>query len=113
KEILHKMYKPKPNGISGNVDYGQMSAWYILSSLGFYPVNPASGIFDIGRPAFKYAKINFGEKLFEIKTSNFSDKNIYVKSIHLNGKPVSDYKLSYTDIVKGGVLLFEMTSIPN
>jgi putative alpha-1,2-mannosidase len=90
-----------------------MSAWYILSSLGFYPVNPASGIFNIGRPAFEYAKIRLGEKSFEIKTSNFSNENIYVKSVYLNGKPVTDYKLSYSDIVKGGELLFEMTSNPN
>jgi len=111
-QTLTTLYIAQPDGICGNIDYGQMSAWYILSSLGFYPVNPTSGIFNIGRPAFEYAKIRLGEKSFEIKTSNFANENIYVKSVYLNGKPVTDYKLSYSDIVKGGELLFEMTSDP-
>lgn len=113
RRVLKEMYKNTPDGLCGNDDYGQMSAWYILSSLGFYPVNPASGVFDIGRPAFEYVKIRLGEKSFEIKTTNFSNENIYVKAVYLNGQPVTDYKLSYNDIVKGGELVFEMTSNPN
>lgn len=110
RRVLKEMYKNTPDGLCGNDDYGQMSAWYILSSLGFYPVNPASGVFDIGRPAYEYAKIRLGENAFEIKTTNFSNENIYVKSVYLNGQPVTDYQLYYRDIVKGGELLFEMTS---
>ncbi len=108
-KIMAEMYSNQPDGYSGNEDCGQMSAWYILTTLGFYPVNPALGVFDIGRPFVKEAKINLENgKTFIIIANNLSDKNILVKKITLNGKEIKDYKLNFKNIVDGGELVFEM-----
>jgi predicted alpha-1,2-mannosidase len=112
REVLTTMYKPVPAGISGNVDYGQMSAWYVLSSLGFYPVNPASGSFDIGIPSFGNITISPGDREFKIRAENFSSENKYIKSIKLNGRPITNYQIRYEDIMKGGNLIFSMTDQP-
>jgi predicted alpha-1,2-mannosidase len=108
-KIRTEMYSNQPDGYAGNEDCGQMSAWYILTTLGFYPVNPANGVFDIGRPFVKEANINLENgKTFTIKASNLSDKNTFVKKVSLNGKVIKNYKLNYADIMAGGELVFEM-----
>lgn len=112
-QILTKLYQNAPDGISGNEDCGQMSAWYIFSSMGFYPVTPASNEYIIGTPLFNKTTINLeNNKTFTIKAHDISDKNIYIKSVKLNG---NDYPYSYikhADIVNGGSLEFFMTGQP-
>jgi predicted alpha-1,2-mannosidase len=112
-QILNTMYDTTPNGYSGNNDFGQMSGWFILSSLGFYPVNPVSGMFDIGRPSYEEASIQVGENTFTIKAENYGKDNMYVQSVKLNRQPLTDYKISYEEIMKGGELIFEMSATPN
>lgn len=108
-KIMNTMYNNTPDGITGNEDCGQMSAWYIFTALGFYPVNPASGEFQIGRPFVEKAEIMLENgKTFSIITSNFKKENPYVKTVKLNGKRILNNKILYADIVKGGLLEFEM-----
>ena len=111
-QVLQSQYQNKPDGLSGNDDCGQMSAWYIFSSLGFYPVNPASGLFDIGVPAFKSATIIVGKKKFVIKAPNLSSVNKYITSMTLNGKKLNNYQFCYADLIKGGTLMFNMGNRP-
>nr|MBP7501065.1 glycoside hydrolase family 92 protein [Chryseobacterium sp.] len=102
-------YKAKPDGLGGNDDCGQMSAWYIFSSLGFYPVSPGSDDYWIGSPSIINAKLNLENgKTFEIEAKNQSEKNVYIERIELNGKPFEGYKLKHEDIMKGGKLVFFM-----
>lgn len=108
--ILKEQYQATPDGLSGNDDCGQMSAWYIFSSLGFYPVNPANGKFDIGVPSFKSASIIIHGKLLKIIAPELSSNNRYVKSVKLNGKIVKDWQVAYNDLIKGGILEFTMTN---
>ncbi|TAH04455.1 MAG: glycoside hydrolase family 92 protein [Sphingobacteriales bacterium] len=107
-KILKEKYQNKPDGLCGNDDCGQMSAWYIFSALGFYPVNPASGVFDIGVPSFKKAAIKVGNKTFTIEAPNLTVDNKYIQKILLNGKPVKNYQITYQNIMQGGVLKFDM-----
>ncbi|MBL4905736.1 MAG: GH92 family glycosyl hydrolase, partial [Flavobacteriaceae bacterium] len=112
-QILTTLYTNAPDGISGNEDCGQMSAWYVLSSLGFYPVTPASNEYIIGTPLFDRATINLENgKLFTIVAKQLSDKNIYIKSVKLNGKNYPFSYINHQDIVSGGSLVFEMTNQP-
>jgi predicted alpha-1,2-mannosidase len=107
--ILKRMYKPTPDGLGGNDDTGQMSAWYIFTTLGFYPVAPASDQYAIGSPAISNAKINLENgRTFTINVIHQSDKNVYVQKILLNGKPHPSLFLTYSDIVNGGEILFYM-----
>lgn len=109
--ICEMMYKPKPDGLGGNDDCGQMSAWYIFSALGFYPVAPASDFYSTGSPLVKSAVLNFENgKSLRISAKNQSPKNVYVKRILLNGKPVLNNQLKHSDLMEGGELVFEMTS---
>lgn len=111
RNILNKMYKPSSDGLGGNDDCGQMSAWYIFSALGFYTVAPGSTEYSIGSPLVKSASIQLPNgKTFRIETKNQSDKNVYVKKITLNGKVVDGYILKHEDIVSGGELVFFMSS---
>lgn len=111
RDILNKMYKPQVDGLGGNDDCGQMSAWYIFSSLGFYPVAPGCTDYSIGSPLVKNATIHLENgKTFTIKVKNQSDKNVYVKKIELNGKPLEGFILKHEDIVRGGKLVFDMSS---
>jgi predicted alpha-1,2-mannosidase len=88
RRILDEFYKPAPDGLIGNEDCGQMSAWYILSASGFYPVAPGTGIYDIGTPIFKEIKYHLENgKTFTIRAANVSAQKIYVKSVTLNGNP--------------------------
>lgn len=114
RTINNTLYTDKPDGLSGNEDCGQMSAWYIFSSIGFYPVNPTNGLYVFGSPLFDEVKINLPqEKQFIIKAENNSDLNIYIQSVKLNGENYNYSYITHKDIMKGGELVFEMGSIPN
>ena len=111
--ILPKMYKPVPDGLGGNDDCGQMSAWYIFSVLGFYPVAPGSDEYAIGSPLVKSATLNLENgKTFRISTQNQGDKNVYVQKISLNGETLNNHTLKHADIMHGGTLLFYMGNKP-
>lgn len=112
REVLSTMYSTAPDGLSGNEDEGQMSAWYILSSLGFYQVEPASTRFWFGSPVFDSARIKTAGGIFTIKTLNNSKKNIYIKSVSLNGEKYEKNYIDFKDIEKGGELVFEMGGKP-
>jgi predicted alpha-1,2-mannosidase len=113
RQILDSMYRPLPGGLGGNDDCGQMSAWYLFSSLGFYPVAPGSEFYVLGSPLVKSATLFLpnGNQL-RIVAKNQSRKNCYVKSIRLNGKAFSDIKISHQLLQQGGLLEFEMSSRP-
>lgn len=110
REVLKTMYHNDFDGLSGNEDVGQMSAWYILSSLGIYQVEPAGGRYMFGSPLFDKAVVNVGTgKTFTIIAHNNSAKNVYVQQIKLNGRPYKKLYIDYKDIVSGGTLEFFMT----
>lgn len=113
-KILTTLYNDTPNGLCGNEDCGQMSAWYIFSSLGFYPFNPADQNYVIGTPLFNEAVINLENgKTFTIKTINLSDKNIYIQSATLNGKELTKSFITHNEIIDGGTIEFVMNDEPN
>ena len=109
REVMNTQYRDTPDGLSGNEDMGQMSAWYILSALGLYEVEPASGRYWFGSPILDRAELTVEGGTFTIATINNSEENIYVKSIKLNGKPYTLPYITHADIVKGGTLTFEMS----
>ncbi|MEH6537108.1 MAG: GH92 family glycosyl hydrolase [Psychroserpens sp.] len=112
-QILTELYTNEPDGISGNEDCGQMSAWYVFSSMGFYPVTPGSNDYIIGTPLFDKATINLENgKQFTILAQNLSDKNIYVEYAYLNGKTLDKTFIAHEDIISGGILEFRMTDNP-
>ena len=112
-EIMHELYKNSPDGLCGNEDCGQMSAWYVMSAMGIYPVNPVSGEYQIGTPMFPEMKIRFAEnKVFKILAKNVSRENCYVKSVKLNGVALEKPFINHKDIMKGGVIEFTMTDKP-
>ncbi|NTW24680.1 MAG: glycoside hydrolase family 92 protein [Lentimicrobium sp.] len=112
-KVMKEQYSAEPSGYSGNEDCGQMSAWYIFSSMGFYPVNPANGIYSFGSPQLKNAVIKLGnDKSFEIITHNSSVENIYIQKIILNGLPYNKTYILHKDIVKGGKIEFFMDKKP-
>ncbi len=107
--ILKQMYHPTPSGLSGNDDCGQMSAWYILSAMGFYPVAPGSVKYSLGSPAIDEATLHLENgKTFTIKAKNQSDKNVYIQKIMINGKEITDHFLNHEDIMNGGEMVFYM-----
>ncbi|ALJ00009.1 GH92 family glycosyl hydrolase [Rufibacter tibetensis] len=111
--ILKKQYQAAPDGLGGNDDCGQMSAWYLFSSLGFYPVAPGSEQYSLGSPAVKDATIQLENgKTFQIEAKNQSEKNVYVQKVELNGKTLNQPILNHSDLVKGGKLTFYMSSKP-
>jgi putative alpha-1,2-mannosidase len=105
---MTEFYTDQPDGLCGNEDCGQMSAWYVFSAIGFYPVNPAAGVYVFGKPMVDEAEIRVKDKIFKVVAHNLSDKNMYVKSIKLNGKDYNQYSISHEDITKGGTLEFFM-----
>ena len=122
REIMNKMYgtgvsSDTPAGIPGlcgNDDCGQMSAWYVFSAMGFYPVCPASGQYILGAPYLPYMKVRMGSgNYLEIKAPKVSDKNRYIRSVRLNGQPLTRAYLTYEELQAGGVLEFDMASKPN
>jgi len=110
REVLTTMYNDGVEGLCGNEDVGQMSAWYILSAMGFYQVEPAGGKYYFGSPLINKATIKVPKGTFTIVAHNNSAKNIYIKSIKLNGKPYKKNYIDYSDIMNGGKLEFYMTN---
>lgn len=114
RKMLNEMYLDQPDGLSGNEDVGQMSAWYILSSVGLYQVDPVGGRFVIGSPLFDKATVNVGGgKTFSVVAKNNSDKNIYVQSARLNGKTLKNSYIDFNDIRHGGTLELVMGPKPS
>lgn len=114
RKMLNEMYLDQPDGLSGNEDVGQMSAWYILSSVGLYQVDPVGGRFVIGSPLFYKATVNVGGgKTFTVVAKNNSDKNIYVQSARLNGKTLKNSYVDFNDIRHGGTLELVMGPKPS
>jgi predicted alpha-1,2-mannosidase len=114
RKIMNTMYTDQPDGLCGNEDCGQMSAWYVLSSMGFYPVNPANGAYVFGSPLFNETQISLPEnKTFTIIAENNSDLNIYIQSVDLNGEPYKKTFITHDAIMNGGTLTFQMGSEPN
>jgi predicted alpha-1,2-mannosidase len=107
--LRNTMYAPLPDGVVNNEDCGQMSAWYIFSSLGFYPVCPGKPVYDLGTPLFPKVSLHLENgKTFTIIAHNVSDKNIYVRKMKLNGVELNGWQLKHSDIMQGGVLEFFM-----
>ena len=113
REIMKTMYRDAPNGLCGNEDCGQMSAWYVLSAMGFYSVTPGKNFYVIGSPLFDKVTIHLenGRK-FKIIARNVSDKNIYIQHAVLNGKPYTKTFIKHSDIIRGGKLVFDMGAQP-
>ena len=112
--INNKLYTDQPDGLSGNEDCGQMSAWYMFSSIGFYPVNPSNGAYVFGSPLFDEVSINLPDnKLFKIVAEKNSEKNMYIQSVLLNGKKYSYSYITHDQIMGGGELRFIMGPNPN
>jgi predicted alpha-1,2-mannosidase len=113
RHILNMQYKPTADGLGGNDDCGQMSAWYMFSSLGFYPVAPGSDVYSLGSPLVNNAVINLENgKTFTVEAIKQSDKNVYVEKVLLNGKEITDHKIKHADITNGGKLTFYMSAKP-
>ena len=114
RQVMNTLYTDGIDGLSGNEDVGQMSAWYILSSMGLYQVEPAGGKYIFGSPLFKKAVVNVGGgKTFTIEAKNNSAKNIYIQRAKLNGKTYTRSYIDYKDIMKGGTLEFVMGEKPS
>lgn len=111
--VLYSQYRNAPDGLSGNEDCGQMSAWYILNAMGFYQVCPGEPVYSIGRPLFEEVTIHLpGQKDFVIRTKNNSKENKYVQSILLNGKPLEQPFFTHSDLTAGGVMEISMGAEP-
>ena len=114
KAICTSQYNETPAGLCGNEDCGQMSAWYVFSALGFYPVNPAQGVYVIGTPMFAEAEIKLEEgKTFKVIASQLSNDNLYIQSATLNGQPLDRSYIYHKELMNGGELAFEMGNSPN
>ena len=114
RRTFSEMYRNDPDGLCGNEDVGAMSAWYVLSSMGLYQVEPASGKYVFGTPLFDKATLNVGNgRTFTIKATNNSDKNMYVQRVLLNGKNYTRSYINYNDITRGGTLEFVMGAKPS
>lgn len=112
--ILKKMYLPAPDGLGGNDDCGQMSAWYIFSTLGFYPVCPGAATYQLGSPAVDGATLHLENgKVFTIEVKNQGDKNVYVKKVALNGQELLNNQLTHAAVMNGGTLIFYMSAKPD
>lgn len=112
RQVLTELYHPEPDGLSGNEDVGQMSAWYILSSLGFYQVEPAGGRYVFGSPLFDKAEIKVAGGTFTIIARNNSSANKYIQKVSLNGEAYAKGYIDYKDIAAGGELVIEMGDTP-
>ena len=112
-EVLHNLYQNAPDGICGNEDCGQMSAWFVFSSMGFYPVDPISGKYEIGTPIFPEVKMHLANgKTFVVLAPAVSRENIYVQSVKLNGRPYDKSYITHEQIMNGDTLEFEMGNRP-
>jgi predicted alpha-1,2-mannosidase len=113
REVMTTLYKADPDGLCGNEDVGQMSAWYILSSLGLYQVEPAGGRYVFGSPLFNSADVKMGDKILHIVAHNNSAENIYIQSVRWNGQPYDKSYIDFKDLKQGGTLEFEMGAYPS
>jgi predicted alpha-1,2-mannosidase len=114
RDVIDKMYKPTPDGYCGDEDNGQTSAWYVFSSMGFYPVTPASDQYVLGAPLFKKVTVKLENgKIISINAANNSSQNKYVNSLSVNGKPYTFNWLSHSALLKGATLNFNMSAQPN
>jgi predicted alpha-1,2-mannosidase len=118
RQIMDTLFDDTPAGQCGNVDCGQMAAWYVFSALGFYPANPDSGIYALGSPAVRKAVIHldakkYGGRTFTVIAQNNTHKNVYIRSASLNGKPLERPWLTHAEITSGGTLTLAMGAIPN
>src|SRR5690606_16728717 len=96
--------------LGGNDDCGQMSAWYLFSAMGFYPVAPGNNMYSLGSPLVDKAEITLEKgNLFTVETVNQSKENVYVSKVELNGKEIKDYQIRHSDIINGGTLTFYMS----
>lgn len=112
-KILTELYSNAPDGLSGNEDCGQMSAWYVLSSIGFYPIAPGNPNYQIGRPLFEKVKVNLGNKKFiEIICKNNGEENKFVQSVTWNGVIIKSNEINHLQLLNGGILEFEMGNKP-
>lgn len=112
-EVLHDLYRNTPDGLCGNEDCGQMSAWFVFSSMGFYPIDPISGQYEIGTPMFKEVKMHVaGGKVFTVKAPKVSAENIYIQTVKLDGKPYDKSYITHDQIMNGSTLEFEMGNKP-
>lgn len=112
--ILKNQYRPTPDGLGGNDDCGQMSAWYLFSALGFYPVAPGSDQYQLGSPVIKTAVLRFENgKTLTIEARNQSNENVYVTSVEVNGKRLNRRHLTHGEIMNGGKIVFQMSGKPN
>jgi len=112
-EVMEKLYLNNPSGLSGNDDCGQMSAWYVFSALGFYPVDPVSGRYEIGTPLFAHSEFKLANgKKFTIKANHVNKTNIYIQSVTLDGKPLETSYITHEQIMSGATLVFQMGSKP-
>jgi predicted alpha-1,2-mannosidase len=107
-EVMDTMYSTEVDGLSGNEDVGQMSAWYIMTTLGFYPVEPATGKYVIGVPMVDRAEIDVEGGEFIVERKGFSEKARYIQSIELNGKALTRNYITHDEIIAGGKLSFKM-----
>ncbi len=113
-ETREHWYQDRPDGLAGNDDAGQMSAWYILSAMGFYPVTPGVPAYEIGSPLLPSATIHLANgKSFRVRAEGAGGRNIYVQSATLNGKPLDRFWIRHSEIVAGGELVFRMGAVPN
>ena len=112
-EVMNSLYRNEPAGLCGNEDCGQMSAWYVFSAMGFYPVNPLSGHYELGTPLFPELRLRLDNgHTFTVKANNLSKKNIYVSNTRFNGKPYDRPYITYDMIMNGGTLEFDMVAEP-
>ena len=112
-EVMHELYKNTPAGLCGNEDCGQMSAWYVFSAMGFYPVDPISGKYEIGTPMYPEMKMHLANgKIFTILAPAVSKENIYIQSVKLDGKPYDKSYITHEQIMNGSIFEFEMGNKP-
>jgi predicted alpha-1,2-mannosidase len=121
RRIITQLYSNKTDGLCGNDDCGQMSAWFVFSAMGFYPVNPASGTYVLGSPLVSRATIRLDPKFFPgaaggtftIRAENNSPTNLYIQSATLNGKPLARTAFTHKDLAAGGTLMLQMADKAN
>lgn len=112
-QVMHTLYKNMPDGICGNEDCGQMSSWYVFSAMGFYPVDPISGQYEIGSPIFPEVKMYLANgKTFVVRAENVSDENIYIQSVTVNGQPYNKSYITHEMIMQGDTIHFVMGNKP-
>ena len=114
RRLLTEMYKADPDGVIGNDDCGQMSAWFILSALGFYPVDPVSAVYVFGAPLFDAAEVAVGNgKLLRVRAARNGADRPYVQSVRWNGTRRTQNWIAHADLIEGGELVFEMGPRPS